>query len=90
MLRNALTPLFDTKEKRVGTRIVTTDVEIIDAVIKAVREVRDGTTPTLGPEGYICLDDDEINHAAHLAVRKLTMPPEKTSDITGFKEDDEG
>jgi len=67
-----------------GTRIVTTDVEIIAAAIEAITQMDDETREphSSGP------NEEHINHAAHLIVRKLTMPPEKTSDITGFEEDD--
>tara|TARA_R110000822_G_scaffold30340_5_gene88461 strand:+ start:328 stop:537 length:210 start_codon:yes stop_codon:yes gene_type:complete len=67
-----------------GTRVATTDVEIIAAAIEAVEEAANDVST----DGYLALNLEEVHHAAHLIVRKLTMPPEKTSDITGFEEDD--
>ena len=55
-----------------GKRIVTTDVEIIAAVIEAITD-----------RPY-----DQVNLAAHDVVHILTKPPEKPSDITGFEDDD--
>lgn len=70
-----------------GSRIVTTDVEIIDAVTTAVKQA--GSTTFDGYQYQHLLTDDQIHAAAHNAVRALISPPTKTSDITGFKEDDE-
>ena len=67
-----------------GKRIVTTDVEIIDAVIKVINkldaEYGDITTAIAPAEA--------INEAARDVVHILTKPPEKPSDITGFEDDD--
>ena len=62
-----------------GTRVVTTDVEIIAAAIEAFMPLRTSAE---------MVTEDHVNEAARDVVRKLTMKPEKTSDITGFEEDD--
>ena len=65
-----------------GNRIVTTDVEIQAAVIEACTE-------TLAETSGATPNEDYINHIAIQVTNKLLRPPEKTSDITGFKEDDQ-
>lgn len=72
-----------------GTRIVTTDVEIIDAVIGCIAHVANVTEDCDTHTAQFPITPEEIHYAAHLVIRELTKPPEKTSDITGFKEDDQ-
>ena len=62
-------------------RIVTSSPEITAAVIEACNEILAETSGAKPNEEY-------INHIAHLVVAKITAPPAKTSDITGFVEDD--
>ena len=72
-----------------GKRIVTTDVEIIDAVIKAIDNLLTAIDHNISDAKPLPEDmNNEVNEAALSVVRTLTKPPEKPSDITGFPEDD--
>jgi nitrate reductase alpha subunit len=61
------------------TRIVTSDIEIVAAAVKALSEAF---------MDHANVSEDDINQAAWNIVHELTKPPEKVSDITGFEEDD--
>ena len=67
-----------------GKRIVTTDVEIIAAVIEAMTYVSED----INKKDEIIVNYDQVNAAALDVVSILTKAPEKPSDITGFTEDD--
>ena len=67
-----------------GKRIVTTDVEIIDAVIKVINKL----DVEHGHPVKAIASGEAINEAARDVVHILTKPPEKPSDVTGFEEDD--